>query len=79
ASGWTLKSANDINASGWIVGWGYNPEGESRAFLLIPCLYRLAGDLNNDCKVDFADFAVMASNWLVDCAFDPTHPACVPN
>ena len=38
ASGWTLKSANDINASGWIVGWGYNREGERHAFLLVPCL-----------------------------------------
>ncbi len=78
ASGWTLKSAYDINATGWIVGWGYNPQGKRRAFLLVPCLYRLAGDLNGDCKVDFADFAEMAANWLVDCAFDPTNPACVP-
>jgi probable HAF family extracellular repeat protein len=76
-SGWTLICANDINASGRIVGWGYNPEGKDRAFLLIPCLYRLAGDLNNDCRVDFADFAVMAENWLVDCVLDPTNPACV--
>jgi len=82
ASGWTLTyNAYDINASGWIVGQGYNQKGERHAFLLVPkqpCLYTLAGDLNDDCKVDFADFAVMATNWLVDCELHPTDPACVP-
>ena len=81
ASGWTLTSANDINNSGWIVGRGINPQGQEHAFLLVPkppCLYILAGDLNDDCKVDFADFAVMAANWLVDCGAVPTDPACVP-
>jgi probable HAF family extracellular repeat protein len=81
ASGWTLEVAYDINNSGWIVGGGINPQGEYHAFLLVPqppCLYRLAGDLNDDCKVDFADFAVMAANWLVDCGAVPTDPACVP-
>jgi hypothetical protein len=28
------------------------------------CLGPVVGDLNNDCKVDFKDFAMMASNWL---------------
>lgn len=42
------------------------------------CLFDLAGDLNNDCKVDFSDFAVMAANWLIDCNIDPNDPACVP-
>ena len=28
------------------------------------CLVRLAGDLDNDCQVNFADLAVLASNWL---------------
>jgi probable HAF family extracellular repeat protein len=81
-SGWFLYYALDINASGWIVGGGYNPQGEDpRAFLLVPksqCAYKLVGDLNDDCKVDFADFAVMATNWLVDCELYPTDPACVP-
>jgi probable HAF family extracellular repeat protein len=80
-SGWTLEHAIDINASGWIVGEGWNPEGKRHAFLLVPkppCLYTLAGDLNDDCTVDLADFAVMAANWLVDCGAVPTDPACVP-
>ena len=42
------------------------------------CQCNLAGDLNNDCRVDLADFAIMANNWLVDCYEDPDNPACVP-
>ncbi|MBL7152181.1 MAG: hypothetical protein ISS79_00570 [Phycisphaerae bacterium] len=42
------------------------------------CEYALAGDLNNDCKVDFLDFARMAENWLIDCQANPSNPACVP-
>lgn len=29
--------------------------------------YILASDLNNNGKVDFADFAKKAANWLIDC------------
>ena len=42
------------------------------------CQYVLAGDLNNDCKVDMLDFVIMANNWLVDCYADPNNPSCVP-
>jgi hypothetical protein len=42
------------------------------------CMFILAGDLNDDCKVDFQDFAVMAENWLIDCQAYPSDPACVP-
>ena len=41
------------------------------------CPYKILGDLNDDCRVDFLDFALMAQNWLVDCLVDPSHPACV--
>ncbi len=34
-TGWTLQAAEGINASGWIVGWGYKG-GQNRAFLLTP-------------------------------------------
>jgi len=33
---WTLTRATDINASGQITGWGTNPGGDVRAFLLTP-------------------------------------------
>ena len=42
------------------------------------CQYVLAGDLNNDCKVDFSDLAIMASHWLIDCDLNPSDPACIP-
>lgn len=35
-----------------------------------------AGDVTGDCRVDLADFAMMAGNWLVDCNVTPSHPAC---
>jgi hypothetical protein len=41
-----------------------------------PCQYSLAGDLNDDCKVDLYDFAQMASNWLINCSADPNDPEC---
>ncbi|MBN1392082.1 MAG: hypothetical protein JW947_04685, partial [Sedimentisphaerales bacterium] len=42
------------------------------------CQFLLAGDLNDDCKVDLSDFAVMGTNWLIDCDTNPSDPACVP-
>jgi hypothetical protein len=39
--------------------------GKYRAFLLIPveCTEPLSGDLNDDCKVDFKDFALLTTDW----------------
>ena len=34
------------------------------------CTAPVIGDLNGNCKVDFTDFAIMASHWL-DCNLDP--------
>jgi len=51
---------------------------QSLAIRKEPCLYRLVGDLNGDCRVDLLDFAMMASNWLIDCDLTPEDPACVP-
>jgi hypothetical protein len=48
----------------------------SLAIIKKPCLYVLAGDLNDDCKVNFFDFAIMAANWLIDCDLTPENPAC---
>jgi hypothetical protein len=42
-----------------------------------PCQYNLAGDLNDDCKVDMLDFAIVANNWLVDCYTDSNNTACI--
>ena len=42
-----------------------------------PCTYQLAGDLDENCKVNLADFAKLAANWLIDCIDDSGDPACV--
>jgi len=34
------------------------------------CTTAIAGDVNNDCKVNFKDVAVLALDWL-DCHIDP--------
>lgn len=41
------------------------------------CNFKLAGDINRDCKVDLVDFAMMAENWLIDCNITPENPSCI--
>jgi probable HAF family extracellular repeat protein len=44
-AGWTLTNATGINANGWIVGYGKNPNGLTRAFLLTADQASAAADL----------------------------------
>lgn len=37
----------------------------------------LEGDVNQDCKVDFSDFALMANDWLINCNLNPDDPTCI--
>jgi hypothetical protein len=37
-----------------------------------------AGDLNSDCYVTFADFALLAANWNRCISLDPADPLCLP-
>ncbi len=48
--------------------------------VLSVCISRsaFAGDLNEDCRVDFGDFAAVAENWLIDCRLTQQNPACIP-
>jgi hypothetical protein len=41
------------------------------------CPYEIEGDLDNNCRVDLGDVALLAVNWLIDCIDDPAEPACV--
>jgi hypothetical protein len=69
-----------ISGATAIVGasWDYNAGIRSgSAYLFGPCPYIIAGDINEDCRVDLRDFALMAGNWLVDCILDPSAPACL--
>ena len=77
-SGWVLKSAYGINEVGQIVGYGTNPDGYSRGFLLTrECHYGLVGDVDNNCRFDLADLAIIFKNWLTDCSEGPLDPACI--
>lgn len=45
--------------------------------LNLVCPYMLLGDVNHDCRNDFLDLAFIGMNWLIDCAMDPSDPACI--
>jgi len=73
ALGWTLGAATCINNKGWIVGWGVNPQGYGRAFLLKPII---VADFEPDGDTDLADFAVFASAWRSNPADNNWNPLC---
>ncbi len=69
--------------SGTTVVWQDSRDGNTQIYAVTLdgpevayCRTRLPGDINNDCKVDIADFALMASNWL-ECHLEPQE-ACPP-
>lgn len=43
----------------------------------VPCLFTIVGDLNGDCRVNLADVAMLAQNWLLDCLENPGQAGCV--
>jgi hypothetical protein len=51
---------------------GFNGETGDYQLLVTrgECTEPIKGDLNDDCRVDMLDFAIMASHWL-DCNLDP--------
>ena len=81
-----------LKTDGSIVVWGSNQYGEGVAptgnhftaisagnfhnLAIYECSAVLTGDLNGDCRVDFKDFAIFASQWL-QCG-DPFDQNCVP-
>jgi len=69
--------------SGKTVVWQDNRDGNWQIYAAVLdgpevayCRTRVPGDVNGDCKVDFADFALMATNWL-ECHLEPAE-ACPP-
>ena len=42
------------------------------------CHYGIPGDINKDCRVDIADFSMMAQSWLIDCNDVPRPIECSP-
>ena len=74
----------DWPADGTKLYFGYaqtaDPPGIElyEATWVLNCKYKLAGDLNDDCRNDLYDLAIMLTNWLIDCNVTPNDPACVP-
>ncbi len=69
--------------SGNIVVWEDNRDGHPQIYAVVldgpaiaQCSSAIPGDVNSDCTVNFADFALMASYWL-ECRLDPPE-ACPP-
>jgi hypothetical protein len=57
---------NEVTVQYWIdQGWLTNAQFtvENDSTIIITALEPLVGDLNDDCHVDFKDFAVLASYW----------------
>jgi hypothetical protein len=67
-----------ISGSTTIVGAAGNDDaGDNSGSAYLFRMFCPVGDINLDCRVDFTDFALMAGNWLIDCALDPSDPACL--
>ncbi len=63
--------------SGNIVVWQDSRDGKWQIYAVVldgpeatQCTSRPEGDVNGDCMIDFADYALMASNWL-ECGLEP--------
>ena len=67
--------------NGNVVVWQDNRNANSEIYAVVldgpevaRCESRISSDVNGDCKIDFADFAIMASRWL-ECYLEPAE-AC---
>ena len=49
---------------GNIGAYGCTEQASKSYFGKVPCETIMAGDINGDCKVDFADIAILSNNWL---------------
>ena len=77
-----LLTEESFHGSGLAGGWAAAMRADA-VFTIVTesepgCSYALIGDLNDDCKVDTTDFAIMAQSWLTDCITNPSDPLCVP-
>jgi hypothetical protein len=80
-----LRDENSTNTLGQEIYDLWNDNGkcppevmQSTTIELNVCPFALTGDLNDDCRTDLEDVAILASRWLVDCWQNPEDPACVP-
>jgi hypothetical protein len=81
-SGTDFTSANaDTNPAdpiALITGYPFENDPPLGTFTFqLVCPNPPAGDVNGDCRVDLADFAQFAGNWMLDCTLTPMHPECL--
>ncbi|MHC4742429.1 MAG: hypothetical protein ACYS8Z_10985, partial [Planctomycetota bacterium] len=62
--------------SGNLVVWQDNRDGPQNIYavrlkgpVLARCRQKMPGDINEDCRIDFDDFSLLAAGWL-QCNFD---------
>ena len=76
-----MLTEESFHGSGLAGGWAAAMAGAINFTILSEpqeCSFVLAGDMNDDCRFDLSDVALMAQNWLLDCNQNPSNPACVP-
>ncbi|OHB66900.1 MAG: hypothetical protein A2Y76_10800 [Planctomycetes bacterium RBG_13_60_9] len=67
-----LLTEESFHGSGLQGFWAHAMKGRIE-FTIVPeavCTKPILGDLNNDCKVDFQDLAILSSAWM-QCNLDP--------
>ncbi len=72
AEGINRHPASTYQGGGLQGYWAHALKGRIE-FMIVPeavCTKPIVGDLNNDCRVDFLDLAILASSWL-QCNLDP--------
>lgn len=61
-----------------IIGYPFENDPPLGTFTFrLVCPNPPPGDVNADCRVDLADFAMLAGNWLLDCTLTPMYPECL--
>ena len=70
---WIVPDANSEQCLIEISYWGHHPEPYSwlftdttGPFTIYQCLLATESDYNNDCYIDFYDFALLADMWLLN-------------
>jgi uncharacterized delta-60 repeat protein len=65
-----IDSPGNVYVTGWSQDSGYYDYLTIKYVPSYSCTTIITGDFNNDCKVDFADFATMSLHWL-ECNLEP--------
>jgi len=69
ATALTVDNSGNVYVTGQSMGVGTSYDYATIKYVQRDyCTSPIPGDLNNDCKVDFRDIAILASHWL-DCSY----------